>query len=120
MMSCFPYVKHVHLRDTGRAQGKFQVRVGQGEIEYGRIINQLERQNYDRLLSVHFRMCRCALHDGNRSAQAQIPARKPCVITPNPPHLRRGDPLHIFEPFDCVRDRQAERRLLPSATAPIR
>jgi sugar phosphate isomerase/epimerase len=48
----FPYVKHVHLRDTGRAPGKFQVRVGQGEIEYGRIINQLERQNYDRLLSV--------------------------------------------------------------------
>jgi sugar phosphate isomerase/epimerase len=48
----FPFVKHVHLRDTGRAQGKFQVRVGQGEIEYGRIINQLERLDYDRLLSV--------------------------------------------------------------------
>ena len=48
----FPFVKHVHLRDSGRAPGKFQVRVGQGEIEYGRIINQLQRQNYDRLLSV--------------------------------------------------------------------
>ncbi len=48
----FPHVKHVHLRDTGRAPGKFQVRIGQGEIEYGRIINQLERQRYDRLLSV--------------------------------------------------------------------
>jgi sugar phosphate isomerase/epimerase len=48
----FPYIKHVHLRDTGRAPGKFQVRVGQGEIEYGRIINQLERQDYDRLLTV--------------------------------------------------------------------
>jgi sugar phosphate isomerase/epimerase len=48
----FPHVKHVHLRDTGRAAGKFQVRIGQGEIEYGRIINQLERQGYDRLLSV--------------------------------------------------------------------
>ncbi|HWY87827.1 MAG TPA: sugar phosphate isomerase/epimerase [Gemmataceae bacterium] len=48
----FPYVKHVHLRDTGRAPGKFQVRVGQGEIEYGRIINQLEREDYDRLLTV--------------------------------------------------------------------
>jgi sugar phosphate isomerase/epimerase len=48
----FPYVKHVHLRDSGRPAGKFQVRVGQGEIEYGRIINQLERQNYDRLLTV--------------------------------------------------------------------
>jgi sugar phosphate isomerase/epimerase len=52
----FPYIKHVHLRDTGRGPGKFQVRIGQGEIEYGRIINQLERQNYDRLLSV-------AIHD---------------------------------------------------------
>jgi sugar phosphate isomerase/epimerase len=48
----FPYIKHVHLRDSGKAPGKFQVRVGQGEIEYGRIINQLERQDYDRLLSV--------------------------------------------------------------------
>lgn len=52
----FPYVRHVHLRDTGRAPGKFQVRIGQGEIEYGRIINQLERLGYDRLLSV-------AIHD---------------------------------------------------------
>jgi sugar phosphate isomerase/epimerase len=48
----FPYVRHVHLRDTGRAAGKFQVRVGQGEVEYGRIISQLERCHYDRLLSV--------------------------------------------------------------------
>ncbi len=52
----FPYVRHVQLRDTGKAPGKFQVRVGQGEIEYGRIISQLERCRYDRLLSV-------ALHD---------------------------------------------------------
>ena len=48
----FPYVRHVHLRDTGRAAGKFQVRVGQGEIEYGRIISLLERCHYDRLLTV--------------------------------------------------------------------
>ena len=52
----FPHVKHVHLRDTGRGPGQFQVRVGQGEIEYGRIITQLERFGYDRLLSV-------AMHD---------------------------------------------------------
>jgi sugar phosphate isomerase/epimerase len=52
----FPYVRHVHLRDTGRAAGQFQVRVGQGEVEYGRIIAQLERFGYDRLLSV-------AIHD---------------------------------------------------------
>lgn len=48
----FPFVRHVHLRDTGRGPGQFQVRVGQGEIEYGRIITQLERFGYDRLLSV--------------------------------------------------------------------
>lgn len=50
----FPFVRHVQLRDTGRAPGAFQVRVGQGEIEYGRIINQLERQGYERALSVAF------------------------------------------------------------------
>lgn len=48
----FPYVKHVHLRDTGRTPGKLQVRVGQGEVEYGKIIQSLERARYDRLLTV--------------------------------------------------------------------
>ncbi len=52
----FPYVRHVHLRDTAKGPGKFQVRIGQGEIEYGRIIAQLTRCRYDRLLSV-------AIHD---------------------------------------------------------
>jgi sugar phosphate isomerase/epimerase len=48
----FPYVKHVHLRDTGRGPNQFQVRVGQGEIEYGRILTQLSRYQYDRVLCV--------------------------------------------------------------------
>ncbi len=48
----YPFVRHVHLRDTGKAPGKFQVRVGQGEVEYGRIISQLQRHRYDRLLTV--------------------------------------------------------------------
>jgi sugar phosphate isomerase/epimerase len=48
----FPYVRHVHLRDSGRAPEKFQVRVGQGEVEYGRIIAQLARHQYERLLTV--------------------------------------------------------------------
>jgi sugar phosphate isomerase/epimerase len=48
----YPYVRHVHLRDTGRGAEQFQVRVGQGEIEYGRIISQLCRHDYDRLLTV--------------------------------------------------------------------
>jgi len=44
------YVCHVQLRDTSTAQ--FQVRVGQGSIEYGRIIAQLAQVGYDRALSV--------------------------------------------------------------------
>ena len=52
----FPYVRHVHLRDTGRGPDQFQVRVGQGEVEYGRIVAQLARQHYDRALTV-------AIHD---------------------------------------------------------
>jgi sugar phosphate isomerase/epimerase len=52
----FPYVRHVQLRDTGRISGQFQVRVGQGEVEYGRIVAHLARYNYDRLLTV-------AIHD---------------------------------------------------------
>jgi sugar phosphate isomerase/epimerase len=48
----YPYVRHVQLRDTGRGPGQFQVRVGQGEIEYGRIVAQLARYGYERLLTV--------------------------------------------------------------------
>jgi sugar phosphate isomerase/epimerase len=48
----FPYVRHVHLRDTGRGQDQFQVRVGQGEVEYGRIVAQLAKCGYDQLLTV--------------------------------------------------------------------
>jgi sugar phosphate isomerase/epimerase len=48
----FPYVQNVHLRDTGKAPGEFQVRVGQGDIEYGRIVNLLERHGYDRALTI--------------------------------------------------------------------
>jgi sugar phosphate isomerase/epimerase len=52
----FPYVRHVHLRDTGKGPEQFQVRVGQGEVEYGRIIAHLQRCGYDRVLTV-------AIHD---------------------------------------------------------
>jgi sugar phosphate isomerase/epimerase len=44
------HVFHVHLRDSKKDQ--IQVRVGQGEIEYGRLITQLQRAGYDRALSV--------------------------------------------------------------------
>jgi sugar phosphate isomerase/epimerase len=45
------YVYHVHLRDTTKKD--LQVRIGQGEIEYGRLITQLRKVNYTRALSVH-------------------------------------------------------------------
>jgi sugar phosphate isomerase/epimerase len=44
------YVFHTHLRDSKK--DKLQVRVGQGEIEYGRLITQLQTVGYDRALCV--------------------------------------------------------------------
>ena len=46
----FPHVYHVRLRDTSKDQ--LQVRIGQGLIEYGKLISQLGRVRYDRALSV--------------------------------------------------------------------
>lgn len=46
-----PFVRHVHLRDSTKAA--FQVRVGQGEIDYGKLITQLQRAKYRRALSIH-------------------------------------------------------------------
>ncbi len=48
----FPYVQNVHLRDTGTAPGEFQVRVGQGKVDYARIVNMLQRHGYNRSLTV--------------------------------------------------------------------
>jgi sugar phosphate isomerase/epimerase len=48
----YPFVQNVHLRDTGKNPGEFQVRIGQGEIEYNRVVSQLARFGYDRALTV--------------------------------------------------------------------
>lgn len=45
------YIYHVHLRDS--SPDALQVRIGQGEIEYGRLVGQLRKVGYDRALSVH-------------------------------------------------------------------
>ncbi len=45
------HVVHVQLRDTKK--DRFQVRVGQGEIEYGKIISQLALLHYNRAFSVN-------------------------------------------------------------------
>jgi sugar phosphate isomerase/epimerase len=47
----FKYVYHTQLRDTTKKA--LQVRVGQGEIEYGRLISQLQKFNYNRALCVN-------------------------------------------------------------------
>ncbi|MEX2114839.1 MAG: TIM barrel protein [Pirellulales bacterium] len=45
------HVINVQLRDT--TKDKLQVRVGQGLIEYGRLITQLGKHRYNRALTVH-------------------------------------------------------------------
>ena len=45
-----PYTLHVFLRDSTLEQ--LQVQVGLGEVDYGKIIAQLERRRYSRALSV--------------------------------------------------------------------
>ena len=44
------HVYHVRLRDTTKDQ--LQVRVGRGDLEYGRLVNQLLKVHYDRALCV--------------------------------------------------------------------
>ena len=45
------YVYHVELRDS--TKDELQVRVGQGELEYSRLVNQLRRVGYKRALAVN-------------------------------------------------------------------
>jgi len=46
----YPYVYHLHLRDTSPTQ--LQVPIGLGEVDYARIIAQLRRFNFGRVMSV--------------------------------------------------------------------
>lgn len=45
------YVRHVHLRDSTKQD--LQVRIGQGEIDYGRLVQLLAKEKYNRALAVH-------------------------------------------------------------------
>jgi sugar phosphate isomerase/epimerase len=45
------FVCNVYLRDS--RPDAFQVSVGQGEVDYGKLVTQLERDKYDRALTVH-------------------------------------------------------------------
>ena len=46
----WPHVFHVHLRDT--SQDRLQVKTGLGEIDYGKLIARLQKENYAGALSV--------------------------------------------------------------------
>lgn len=50
----FPYVKHTQLRDSGKTADQPQLRVGRGEVEYGKIITALAASNYKGALTVAF------------------------------------------------------------------
>ncbi len=58
----FKYVANVHLRDTSK--DKFQVRIGQGEVEYSRLITQLAMVHYNRALCVNITEMEGAEHTG--------------------------------------------------------
>jgi sugar phosphate isomerase/epimerase len=62
----YHYVSHVRLRDSGTNADQFQVRIGQGSVEYGRIVTQLARHRYHRLLTVD-------IHDQPEPAYALQP-----------------------------------------------
>ena len=46
-----PYVKHVHVRDATKSE--LHVRVGQGEVDFGRLVSQLASANYKHALCAH-------------------------------------------------------------------
>jgi len=46
-----PFVYHVRLRDSTKS--KLHVRVGQGEVDYSKLLGQLEKVGYNRALTIH-------------------------------------------------------------------
>jgi len=57
----FKYVYHVYLRDTSKEN--MQVRVGQGQIAYSRLISQLNRVGYQNAVSVDIKPMPDVDHD---------------------------------------------------------
>jgi sugar phosphate isomerase/epimerase len=56
------YTFSTQLRDTNKSA--FQVRVGQGDVEYGRLISQLQKVKYNRALSVNISEVEGVDHSG--------------------------------------------------------
>lgn len=51
----YPFVKHVRLRDSSMKPEVFQVKIGLGDLEYGKIVTHLDKLRYDRALTVDVR-----------------------------------------------------------------
>ncbi|WP_169976578.1 sugar phosphate isomerase/epimerase family protein [Tautonia rosea] len=66
----FPYVQNLHFRDTGKNPGEEQVRVGQGKVDYARIVTILERHGYNRSLTV------ALINHGTCSFDVEVEVRK--------------------------------------------
>ncbi|WP_152050216.1 sugar phosphate isomerase/epimerase family protein [Tautonia marina] len=66
----FPYVQNLHFRDTGKNPGEEQVRVGQGKVDYARIVTILDRHGYNRSLTV------ALINHGDCSFDVEVEVRK--------------------------------------------
>lgn len=56
------YTYNMHLRDSNKES--LQTRIGQGEVDYGRLITILQQTGYDRALTVHLKPLPEIDHDG--------------------------------------------------------
>lgn len=52
MEELYKYARHLHIRDTGKGISQYQVKIGQGQVDFGKIIHNLEKCNYQRALSI--------------------------------------------------------------------
>ena len=102
------HVYHVRLRDTTKDQ--LQVRVGQGDVEYGRLVNQLQqgplRPGAVRRHAAHARG-RSAHRDAQDAAAAGEPAVTSRVESGKSPDPRRRLSLLGEEIFQHVAGRGA-------------
>lgn len=48
----YPFARHAHFRDTGRRRDQFQVQIGRGAVEYGKIVTSMKRFQYAGALTV--------------------------------------------------------------------
>lgn len=66
----FSFVQNLHFRDTGKNPGEEQVRVGQGRVDYARVVTILERHGYNRALTV------ALINHGNCDFDVEVEVRK--------------------------------------------